>query len=149
MTKTTTLKLTAIAALMALAVGCFGLTACGGSGTLNDGTYTGQSEMHDEEAQASGYGVATVTIKDGEITDCTFETYELDGTLKDENYGVSLSGNENKYKEAQAAVEAASEYAKQLVEKGSVDDVDVISGATVNLTEFQEAVDDALAQARS
>ena len=149
MTKTTTLKLTAIAALMALAVGCFGLTACGGSGTLHDGTYTGHSEMHDEEAQASGYGVATVTIKDGEITDCTFETYELDGTLKDENYGVSLSGNENKYKEAQAAVEAASEYAKQLVEKGSVDDVDVISGATVNLTEFQEAVDDALAQARS
>ncbi len=149
MEKTMALRIAAIAALMAIAVGLFGLTACGASGTLKDGTYTGQSEMHDEDAQASGYGVATITIKDGEITDCSFETYELDGTLKDDNYGVSLSGNENKYKEAQAAVEAASEYAKQLVEKGSVDDVDTISGATVNHTEFQEAVDDALSQARS
>ena len=144
-----------------LAIGCaaalaasFALAGCAGGGgavSYKDGTYTGQSEVYEDsdDGNGNGYGVATVTIKDGAITDCTFETYELDGNKKDENYGVSLSGNQNKYTKAQNAVKACPEYAKALVEAGSLDGVDTISGATVNYDQFCEAVDDALAQARA
>lgn len=134
----------ALAASVALA-GC-------GSGEVKDGTYTGQSSVMegDEEAiEDSGYGVAVVTISGGKITACEFTTYEPDGTLKDENYGTSLSGNEAKYRMAQTAVQACDQYAAQLVETGDISKVDVISGATVNYNEFVDAVDDALAQARS
>ena len=133
-----------------LAMCCLGLAACGGGGELKDGTYTGQSSNFEGDAvDGAGYGVVTLTIKDGAITDCAFETFELDGTKKDENYGISLSGNQNKYTKAQNAVNACPEYAKALVEAGSLEGVDVISGATVNYDQFGEAVDDALAKARA
>ena len=87
-----------------------------GSGELKDGTYTGQSAVYEgAEVDGSGYGVVTLTIEDGAITACKFQTFEPDGTLKDENYGISLSGNENKHKKAQTAVEACDEYAAALV----------------------------------
>ena len=148
----TTLSKKLLALMMAACLGvcCLGLAACGGSGELQDGTYTGQSSNFEgEAADGAGYGVVKLTIKDGAIADCTFETYELDGTLKDENYGVSLSGNQNKYTKAQNAVKACPEYAKALVEAGDASNIDVISGATVNHDQFVEAVDDALAQARA
>lgn len=150
MQKAVSRNLLALFMAACLAFACLGLAACGGGGELKDGTYTGQSsEFPGEAADGAGYGVVTLTIKDGTIADCAFETYELDGTLKDENYGVSLSGNQNKYTKAQNAVNACTEYAKALVEAGDVADVDVISGATVNHDQFVEAVDDALAQARA
>ena len=133
-----------------LALCCLGLVACGGGGEVKDGTYTGQSsEFEGDAVDGAGYGVATITIKDGVITECTFETFELDGNKKDENYGKSLAGNRNKYTKAQNAVNACPEYAKALVEAGSLDGVDAISGATVNYDQFREAVEDALAQARA
>ena len=150
MEKTLSTKLFALFVAAMLAVACLGLSACGGGGELKDGTYTGQSSNFEGDAvDGAGYGVATITIKDGAITDCTFETYELDGNKKDENYGVSLSGNQNKYTKAQNAVKACPEYAKALIEAGSLDGVDTISGATVNYDQFCEAVDDAMAQARA
>ena len=134
-----------------LALCCLCLAACGGSGgELKDGTYTGQSsEFEGDAVDGAGYGVATVTIKGGKIADCTFETFELDGNKKDENYGKSLAGNKNKYTKAQNAVNECPEYAKSLVDAGSLDGVDTISGATVNGDQFREAVEDALAQARA
>lgn len=146
---TWTRRLAALGAAGILAAGV-ALAGCGTGGALKDGAYTGQSAQVGEATdEDSGYGVVQLTVKDGSITDCTYQTYEVDGTLKDENYGKSLSGNDDKYKKAQKAVQACDEYAKQLVEKGDVDDVDVISGATNNYNEFVDAVDDALAQARS
>lgn len=150
MAKTFTSRLLAVLMAACLAASCFALAACGGSGELKDGTYTGKStEYEGEAADGAGYGVVTITIEDGTITDCQFQTYELDGTLKDENYGVSLAGNENKYYKAQTAVEACDKYAAALVDAGTLDGVDMLSGATVNYSQFQEAVDDALAQARA
>ena len=49
------------------------LTGCGGDVTYKDGTYTGQSEVHESEDgtdNGNGYGVVTITIKDGAISEC-------------------------------------------------------------------------------
>ena len=51
----------------------------------------------------NGYGEVTITIKDNAITACEFKTYEENGTLKDENYGM-VDGeikNQDYYNKAQ------------------------------------------------
>ena len=135
-------------ALMLLAL----LTACGGSASYADGTYTGTSSVYegDEDGSGAGYGVATVTIQGGAITACTFETYEPDGTLKGEDYGKQNGevANRDFYNKAQRAVQASAQYGDKLVAAGSLKDVDAISGATISFSEFQEAVEDALNQAK-
>lgn len=133
------------------------LAACGGKKSVNytDGTYEGKSEVRmDEESEdgeeaGNGYGVASITIKDNRITECTFKTYEPDGTLKDENYGKKSGNiaNRDYYNKAQKAVAACDEYASQLSQNGTLDGMDAISGATVNFEEFTEAVEAALSQA--
>ncbi|MBQ9382691.1 MAG: FMN-binding protein [Ruminiclostridium sp.] len=142
-------KYTAAAAIAALALLC----GCGGSSvTYNDGTYEARSAeyINDDGSEAgNGYGIVTVTIKDGAVADCTFKTYELDGTLKGEDYGKKEGSVANKdfYNKAQKAVAACDKYAENLVLSGNVNDVDAISGATINYQQFVEAADAALAQA--
>ena len=83
------------------------------------------------------------------ITECEFKTYELDGTLKDTEYGKENGEIANKdfYNKAQKAVGACDQYAKALVSSGNIKDVDAIGGATINFGEFKEAVQLALKQA--
>ena len=132
------------------------LAACGGeqsssgvpaSSALKDGVYTGRSTDHeaDEDGNGSGYGEVSIEIKDNAIVSCDFSMYELDGTLKDETYGSGLS-KENRLK-AQKAVQSAGKYASMLVEAGSLEGIDAISGATISFDEFTEAVNDALSKA--
>lgn len=132
------------------------LTACGESQSkavsYKDGTYTAQSSVFvndDGTDDGNGYGVVNLTIKDGAITECTYQTYLEDGSLKDTDYGKKDGqiANKDYYSKAQKAVAACDEYAKMLVEKGKIDDVDTISGATVNYKEFVEAVNLALDEA--
>ena len=138
----------ALYALMTLAL----LTACGGSASYADGVYTGTSSVYegDDDGSGAGYGVATVTIQGGAITACEFQTYEPDGTLKDEDYGKQNGevANRDFYNKAQRAVQASAKYGGMLVEAGSLKGVDAISGATISYGEFQEAVEDALSQAK-
>jgi len=128
------------------------LTGCGEK-SYNDGTYSAQSEnyVNDDEGDTAGngYGVVELTIQNNAITACTFKTYELDGTLKDEEYGKEggVIANKDFYNKAQKARAACDNYAEQLVRKGNLKEVDAISGATVNYNEFQEAVTSALKQA--
>ena len=128
------------------------LTACG-SKSYADGTYTAQSQEYvndeDDSTAGNGYGVVELTISGGAISACTFKTYELDGSLKDEEYGKENGEIANKdfYNKAQKALAACDKYAQQLVEKGDIKEVDAISGATVNYNEFKEAVGEALKQA--
>ena len=130
-----------------------GLAACGGSEkSYRDGTYEAQSETYmndDGTDEGNGYGVVSVTIKDGKIADCTFSTFEPDGKPKDENYGMAdgAVANRDFYNKAQKAVAACDEYASMLVANGELDGIDAISGATVNYDEFCDAVTKALAQA--
>ena len=140
-------------ALTAAIAGLALLGSCGGSSvTYNDGTYEARSAEYvneDGSDAGNGYGIVTVTIKDGAIADCTFKTYELDGTQKGEDYGKKEGSVANKdfYNKAQKAVAACDKYAEALVLSGSVNEVDAISGATINYQQFVEAADAALAQA--
>lgn len=139
---------------MALAAaGLVFIAGCGGSSvTYTDGTYEGKSGefINEEDADAgSGYGVVQITVSSGAITDCRFTTYELDGTLKDTEYGKKEGSIANKdfYNKAQKAVAACDKYAEELVLSGDVNMVDAISGATYNYEQFVDAVNAALAQA--
>ena len=146
--KTRQIVILVLYAIMALSL----LTACGGSANYADGTYTGTSSVYegDDDGSGAGYGVATLTIQGGAITACTFETFEPDGTLKDEDYGKQNGeiANRDFYNKAQRAVQASAQYGDRLVAAGSLKDVDAISGATISFSEFQEAVEDALNQAK-
>ncbi|MBR3628904.1 MAG: FMN-binding protein [Oscillospiraceae bacterium] len=128
------------------------LTGCG-EASYADGTYTGRSAdyVNEEDPEAgNGYGVVTLTISGGQITACDYKTYELNGSLKDEEYGKENGEIKNRdfYNKAQKARAACDNYAQQLVAKQKVKDVDAVSGATVNYNEFKEAVAEALKQAQ-
>ncbi|MDR2089627.1 MAG: FMN-binding protein [Clostridiales Family XIII bacterium] len=135
-------KITGVALSLALALSA---AACGGeSGAAlpEDGVYTGVSGEDDDGA----YGEVRITVEDGAITDCTFVTWQKDGSVKDGEYG-KVNGeisNREFYDKAQLAVRAMSQYADALVEFGSPEKVDAISGATIAHGQFLEAVADAL-----
>ena len=141
--------------ILLIAASCLLLAGCGSSAvSYKDGTYEGKSAefVNEDDADAgSGYGVVNITISSGAITECTFRTYELDGTLKDEEYGKKQGSVANRdfYNKAQKAVAACDKYAEQLVLAGSTSMVDAISGATYNYNQFVDAVDNALAQAET
>lgn len=143
-----------LAVLLTLTAATVLFCGCSQQVSYKDGTYEGKSSVYEtgdgEEDAGSGYGVVKLTIKDNKITACEFNTYEEDGTLKDDDYGKKDGeiANQDFYNKAQKAQKACAEYAKALVEKNAPEQVDVISGATVNNTEFLEAVYDALDKAR-
>jgi major membrane immunogen (membrane-anchored lipoprotein) len=128
------------------------LSGCGSS-NYADGTYTGQSSVYesDDDGNGNGYGVVTLTIKDNKIVECSYQTYEPDGTLKDENYGMKDGSvaNRDYYNKAQKAIAACDVYAQKLVDTNDVGQVDAVSGATINYDNFTEAVLDALQQAET
>ena len=133
--------------ISAAAVLCLAaLAGCGSAVTYKDGTYEARSSEYvneDGSEDGNGYGIVTVTVKDGVISDCTF------GTQKGEEYGKKSGSIANKdfYNKAQKAVAACDRYAENLVLAGSIDGVDAISGATINYGQFTEAVAAALSQA--
>ena len=94
------MKKSYIASALAAAAVIMALVGCSGTANYNDGTYTARSQEYvnneDESVAGNGYGEVTLTIKDNKITDCTFVTYELDGTQKDENYGKENGEIKNK-----------------------------------------------------
>ena len=140
-------------AVLAAAMAACLLTGCGGKKvSYKDGTYEAQSsvfENDDGTDDGNGYGVVTLTIEGGKISDCTFVTYEADGTLKDEDYGKEDGriANKDYYNKAQKANAACAEYASMLVQNGQLDGIDSISGVTINYNEFKEAVELALKKA--
>lgn len=141
-----------ISYIMLFGILLLSLAACGGKASYKDGTFTGQSAMYEGEDDGSGagYGVVSLTLQDNKITACEFNTYELDGTLKDEDYGKKDGeiANQDFYNRAQRARLACPKYAEQLVSAGELSKVDGISGATISYNEFKEAVTDALNQAK-
>jgi major membrane immunogen (membrane-anchored lipoprotein) len=121
------------------------LGGCGNAG-YRDGVYNGRSGEDDTGA----WGEVTITIEEGKITACDFITREKDGTIKGEDYG-KINGeisSQDYYDKAQFAVWAMEQYAKDYVEKQRLRGLDAISGATISWEQFNEAVEDALENAR-
>ena len=141
-----------IALFCVLSLALLALSGCGGAASYADGTYEGRSEMYEdnEGGDGDGYGVVSLTIAGGVITDCAFSTFQLSGDPKDAEYGKEggIIANQDYYNKAQRAVQACDQYAQELVEAGELKGVDAISGATINYNQFQDAVKDALAQAK-
>ena len=140
-----------IALFCVLSLALLALSGCGGAASYADGTYEGKSEMYEdnEGGDGDGYGVVSLTISGGVITDCAFSTFQLSGDPKDAEYGKEggIVANQDYYNKAQRAVQACDQYAQQLVEAGELKGVEAISGATINYNQFQDAVKDALSQA--
>ena len=139
-------------ALIPMAVMAIALAGCGKDVSYRDGTYIGQSsvrESDDGSDDGNGYGIVTITIENGIISDCSYLTYEVDGSLKDSEYGKEggVIANKDYYNKAQKANAACGEYADMLVANGRLDGIDAISGATINYDEFVEAVNNALEEA--
>ena len=103
----------------------------------------------EESAAAADDAEVTITIKDNAITACEFKTYEENGTLKDENYGMADGEikNQDYYNKAQKAIKGSEAYAKEIIGKINPDEVDSISGATYSHNQFTDAVYDALDKA--
>ncbi len=113
-----------------------------GINELNDGVYTGKSSEDDYGATI----LVTVTLADGKISDTEVKNLNADGSEKDETYGEE-AGDEG-HKIAQDTLKASQEYGKELKEKGSVEEVEAITGATQSYNQFVEAANSALNQAK-
>ena len=130
-----------------------GLAGCGGSGSgsggadaagkLKDGTFTGQSSTLEANVDGDGYGIITITVEGGKIVDAKFQAFLPDGTPKDKDYGKDGAY----YGVAQKVVSTGDDYAQALVEAGSIDGVDAISGATFLYDQFVEATEAAVKEA--
>jgi major membrane immunogen (membrane-anchored lipoprotein) len=122
------------------------LLLAGCKAVYKDGVYTGVSGADDTGA----YGEVSITIAGAKITDCRFITWQKDGRIKDEDYG-KVNGeisNQDYYVKAQLAVAAMDDYVRQYREKGELNKIDAVSGATIAYNQFIEAAEKALAQAK-
>lgn len=112
-----------------------------------DGEYIKDSEPD----EYGGYMTATVTVKDGKITDAGLVLYNGDGSEKDENYGKENGEikDQETYDKAQASLEGAKDYPKQLVEKQDITKVDSVTGATHTHAAYVELVSKMLEEAKA
>lgn len=109
---------------------------------LKDGTYTGKSSEDD----FGGHMEVTITVADGKISETEVKNLQKDGSEKGEDYGKEAG--EEGHKTAQMTLEASQTYGKELTEKGSVEEVEAVSGATQSYKQFVEAANDAINQAK-
>lgn len=104
----------------------------GPTSNLKDGTYTGTSDVD----ARGGYGVVTVSIVNGELSDVAFEEIAN---------GVAKSADNYTYEEA---LQAIADLPGLLLETKDVDDsFDAVTGATGTVDKFRAAAKSALTKA--
>lgn len=111
---------------------------------LTDGEYMGHYEDESDDSSKSSVDVKIV-VQAGKIVACESVEKEGDGKVKDEHYGEN-AGDAN-FVLAQKALAGIQAYPDKLLEAQDPEKVDAISGATISLKRFKEAVWDALNQA--
>lgn len=109
---------------------------------LKDGTYTGKSSEDDY----GGRMEVTITVADGKISNTEVKNLQKDGSEKGEYYGKEAG--EEGHKTAQMTLEASQTYGQELTKKGSVEEVEAVTGATQSYNQFVEAANDAINQAK-
>ena len=109
---------------------------------LKEGTYTGKSSEDD----FGGHMEVTITVADGKISNTEVKNLQKDGSEKGEDYGKEAG--EQGHKTAQMTLEASQTYGQELTEKGSVEEVEAVTGATQSYNQFVEAANDAINQAK-
>lgn len=109
---------------------------------LKEGTYTGKSSEDD----FGGHMEVTITVADGKISNTEVKNLQKDGSEKGEDYGKEAG--EEGHKTAQMTLEASQTYGQELTEKGSVEEVEAVTGATQSYNQFVEAANDAINQAK-
>ncbi|MDO5732595.1 MAG: FMN-binding protein [Eubacteriales bacterium] len=107
-----------------------------------DGHYEARSEKTDKNG---GYGKIAIDIKEGAITQVSFEVFDKDDKKKDESYGSDQ--NEGLYKIAQNSLKALPVLEESLVKQQNPNQVDSVTGATWNSYLFRDAARVALNQA--
>lgn len=112
--------------------------------TLADGEYRGHYEDEPDDPSKSSVDVKIV-VQAGKIIACESEEKEGDGKIKDEHYGEKMG--EANFVLAQKALAGIKAYPDKLLEVQDPEKVDGVSGATISLKRFKEAVWDALDQA--
>ena len=115
------------------------------TGVLKDGEYSAESDPD----EWGGKAVVHLTVEDGKITTCTMENLDNQGHEKDEEYGKENGKitNPGLYKIAQNAVENSKKYPEELLATQDMEQVEVISGATVTHDNFKNAVHKILEEA--
>ena len=111
-----------------------------------DGVYKSFANIKDDWG---GTAEVEIKIEEGKIVECTFLSYEKNGSLKGSEYGKvdGVIKNVGLYKIAQASILRAAEYGQKLIETQNIDDVDVIAGASISYKLFKDAVENALQDA--
>lgn len=117
------------------------LVSCG-SAPLKDGVYK-KTSTTDEH----GYIEVVITVKEGNIAECTMKMFNPDGSEKGEDYGKN-DGNPRLFELAQKAMKEASKLPGLLLEKGDIDEVDALSGATKTYNQFKAVVTEMIEEAR-
>lgn len=109
-----------------------------------DGTY----ELITEKDYENYYVKASLVIKDSRISDFHYDIYDANNTdaLFDEQYEQYM-GNEHYKQQCRDDLKGMKTYGPKLVETQSVDEVDVVTGATWTWKWFKQAANELLEKA--
>ncbi len=120
--------------LFTVVVMLFAFVSCGGT-TLKDGTYSAKQAQPDEHGWSE---FVEITVEGGKITKVVFDAKNADGGLKsaDEAYRGYMEPVSGTYPAA-----FYPEYAKQLVEKQDIKNIEPVTGATTSYNTFLILVD--------
>lgn len=97
--------------------------------TWKDGTYSGESDFDERGWKV----VHSITIKDGKITESTFDYEDKDGNKKSANEEYNKNMKE---KSGVSSKDATTQLNEQLVKTQDVTAVEVVSGATHSSDNF-------------
>lgn len=110
--------------------------------SLEDGTYEGKSEVFKPYETTAKY-----TVEDGQITEVIFDEFLEDGTSKKEASKAGEYGSENytagEWYEQIEKLENYVEENQEMPDLTDGKDTDGVSGATLNLSGFEDAFNQA------
>lgn len=113
----------------------------------NDGVYNGKSKaIYNDE---NFWGQVQITIENGKIVDVDFKIIDsTSNEVFDYNYEKHYIGNDLYMQQCRDDWQGVLKYPEKLIKHQSIDDVDVISGATWSYNMLKYATIEALQNAK-